>query len=563
MKKQKKESVSDNEKKKGKALLGVLLGLLFALCCLVVYGGYRAANSQVNLPNLSYCGVDVGRLTRNETAEALRQAGIDRLANTPLSVSLPMNAKMEINRKEAGAVLMPEEAADAIYDFGHSGNWFSDLISYIHANFAPQNLTAAEYALNEPYLRSEIHHAAEELLKLSADTEIHVELKPGIESTETEDSESGGTAADESQDETAKFEPKIWLLKGAGELSLNEDDLFEAIKKALIATDHGIEYNVLQGSLMLPDFQNLYDEIYAEPQDASYSDTFEVIDEVIGCRFSVDDAVRLWMEAAPLSIVEIPLSVTMPSVTGDELRSRLYRDVLGTRTTEFQWSSDNRIRNIQLASEKLNGLILMPGETLSYNESVGQRTTDAGFLPAAAYADGEVVDEVGGGICQVSSTLYCASMYAQMKTVSRASHYFRVTYLPMGMDATVSWTKPDLKIRNDRAYPVKIQSIVDVDARSITVSFLGTDEDGSYVELDTNWFDLFDEEYTTVAIGWGCNTYCKVFDAEGNLLQTIEQPYSVYYKHPEDIEWPEEKLEADAAAALQEMLANGSAVIVG
>ena len=558
-----KAAVKKPGKNKGKIFLGVLLGLMIMLGCLAVYGGYRAATSQVNLPNLSYCGIDVGRKTRQETVEVLRQAGTDRLAETPLLISLPLDNSLEIDRMKAGAVLLAEDAAEAIFQFGHSGNWISDLSAYLHATVVPQNLTAAEYALNEEYLAEEIHSAGEQLREKTSDAELHVQIRPDpleseISGTDTVESDSGAT-----EEKKEIFQPMIRLQKGAGELSLNEDGLLAAIKKALIANEQEIVYNELQGSLRIPDFQALYEKLYSEPEDASYDDTFHVLDETVGCSFSVDEAVSLWTRAEPLSTFVIPLKLTMPAVSGDQLRARLYRDFLGTRTTEFQWSSDNRIRNIQLAAGKLDGLILLPGETLSYNEAVGQRTTEAGFLPAAAYADGDVVEEVGGGICQVSSTLYCASMLAQMKTVSRACHYFRVSYLPMGYDATVSWTKPDLKIRNDRAYPVKITTEVDVDARSVTVTFLGTDEDGSYAELDNHWFDIFDEEYTTVSIGWGCNTYINIFDSSGNLIETIEQPYSVYYKHPEDIEWPEEKLEADARAAMEEALANGTAVIVG
>lgn len=562
MKKQKATETKPG-KKKWKIFLGVVLGLVIVLSCLAVYGGYRAANSVVNLPNLSYCGIDVGRMTKQETAEALRKAGTDRLAETPLRVTLPLHSSLEIDRMKAGAVLLADDAAEAIFQFGHSGNWVADLSAYLHALFVPQNLTAAEYALNEPYLAEKIHAAGKQLRENTADTEIHVMIRPEPAETEENEAEAEETDTEEREEKEEVFQPMIRLQKGAGELMLNEDGLLTAIKKALIANEQEIVYNELQGSLRMPDFQALYESLYAEPQDAEYDDAFQVIDETVGCSFPVDEAESLWTKAEPLAIVEIPLEVTMPAVTGDELRARLYRDLLGTRTTEFQWSSDNRIRNIQLAAEKLNGLILMPGEMLSYNEAVGQRTTEAGFLPAAAYADGDVVEEVGGGICQVSSTLYCASMLAQLTTVSRACHYFRVSYLPMGYDATVSWTKPDLKIRNDRTYPVKIQTDVNVDARSLTVSFLGTDEDGSYAELDNHWFDIFDEEYTTVSIGWGCNTYINIFDASGNLIQTIEQPYSVYYKHPEDIEWPEEKLEADARAALEQALANGTAVIVG
>ena len=190
-----------------------------------------------------------------------------------------------------------------------------------------------------------------------------------------------------------------------------------------------------------------------------------------------------------------------PEISGEELRSRLYRDRLGSQTTLYTYSSDNRISNIKLAASKFDGMILLPGETFSFNEVVGKRTREAGFLEAGAYSDGEVVQEIGGGICQVSSTLYCAAMYAQMKTVYRESHYFRVDYLPIGYDATVSWSKPDYKFRNDREYPVRLHAWCDEYGKSLTVEIWGTDVDGSYVELSCWQEPVYDEEFTEVVIG--------------------------------------------------------------
>lgn len=97
----------------------------------------------------------------------------------------------------------------------------------------------------------------------------------------------------------------------------------------------------------------------------------------------------------------------------------------------------------------------MPGETFSYNQVVGQRTKAAGFKEAPAYLNGKVVQEYGGGICQVSSTLYNAVLYANLEITERTNHGFKPSYVKPGLDATVSWGGPDFKFTNNRNYPIK------------------------------------------------------------------------------------------------------------
>jgi len=112
-----------------------------------------------------------------------------------------------------------------------------------------------------------------------------------------------------------------------------------------------------------------------------------------------------------------------------------------------------RNKNVRLACEKLNGTIIRPGEEFSYNYTIGERTEEKGYGTAAAYSNGEVVQEVGGGVCQVSSTLYNAITEAGLKTTFRSPHTFKPTYVTPGQDATVSWGGPDYRFANVIAYP--------------------------------------------------------------------------------------------------------------
>ena len=116
--------------------------------------------------------------------------------------------------------------------------------------------------------------------------------------------------------------------------------------------------------------------------------------------------------------------------------------------TSLSGSSADRISNVKKACGLLDGLVLIPGQTLSFNDTLGERTEANGWKPATAYANGEVRQEYGGGICQVSSTLYNAVLYANLEIVERACHQFQVGYLPWGMDATIYWGSLDYKFRD-------------------------------------------------------------------------------------------------------------------
>ena len=208
------------------------------------------------------------------------------------------------------------------------------------------------------------------------------------------------------------------------------------------------------------DLEKIHSEIYKEAQDAYITqEPLTVHPNVNGIDFaiSMEDAKKLLEEDK--EEYSIPLKITIADKTVNDLGEDAFPNVLGTFTTRYDASNKNRSNNISLASEKIDGTVIMPGETFSYNQTVGKRTIDAGYKEAGAYAGGKVVQEVGGGICQVSSTLYNAVLYANLEIVDRSNHYFETSYVDPGRDATVSWGSVDFKFKNNRKYPIKIEAI--------------------------------------------------------------------------------------------------------
>lgn len=156
--------------------------------------------------------------------------------------------------------------------------------------------------------------------------------------------------------------------------------------------------------------------------------------------------------------MELPMRHSEAHVGREALDS--ITEVMATFTTKFNAGQVSRSSNIRLAAERLNGIVLMPGEVLSYNDTVGRRTAARGFKPAGIYANGRHEVDYGGGICQVSTTLFNAALLANLKVVSRQNHSMPVPYVPIGRDATVDYGSIDLKIQNPYDHPIAIASQV-------------------------------------------------------------------------------------------------------
>lgn len=227
------------------------------------------------------------------------------------------------------------------------------------------------------------------------------------------------------------------------------------------------------------DIEKIYNEIKKEAQNAYISqEPLEVHSHVNGVDFaiSLEEAKNILEEQKEEYV--IPLKITIPEITLNDLGKEAFPQILGTFSTTYNTSNQNRITNLKLASEKIDGTIILPGETFSYNKVVGERTIAKGYKEAAVYAGGKVVDGIGGGICQLSSTLYNSVLYANLEITSRSNHRFLTSYVTAGRDATVSWGTIDFCFKNTRSYPIKITSKVKNGV--VTTSIYGIKEEKEY-----------------------------------------------------------------------------------
>lgn len=210
------------------------------------------------------------------------------------------------------------------------------------------------------------------------------------------------------------------------------------------------------------DVDKIYNEIYKKMKNAYFTvEPRMVYADVTGIDFrdSVDD-VKAQIEREKKDEYNVALKYTRADVTVNDLGQDAFPDELGSFVTKYS-NNANRTTNLRLASNKINGTVIMPGDTFSYNKIVGERTIAAGYKNASVFENGRIVDGLGGGICQVSTTLYNAVLYANLQIVERTNHMFLAGYADGGRDATVAYGSLDFRFKNNRTYPIKIESRVE------------------------------------------------------------------------------------------------------
>ncbi len=245
------------------------------------------------------------------------------------------------------------------------------------------------------------------------------------------------------------------------------------------------------------DPDKFYKEYNRNVKNATYTGkdgVYEFEKELNGIQINYDEVVDIIEKNRNnTNDYTIPAIITKAEITVESLEKKLISRVISAYTTSFASSDANRAHNVMLAASKINGVILNPGDTFSYNKIVGPRTAATGFKNAHVYEGTKIVDGMGGGICQVSSTLYNSVLMADLKIVKRTNHSMPVGYVPMGRDATVSYGTIDFVFENDKSFPVKITA--NAQNRNLTISIEGVSDIDYTVDLYTETASV--REYTT------------------------------------------------------------------
>lgn len=418
--------------------IGIIFSTIFALINI---------NNDKIISGVSISGIQVSGLSKDEAKskiETLYQEKKEKEINikykdyeTTLNPTL-----LEVNYNV-------DKAVDEAYSTGRKENIFLNNYDILFTLIGKKNIDV-EMTINEEVTKQNIEDIGVNL------PEVVIESSYSVEDDE------------------------LIITKGKEGIVIDTDKLLESIKnelKDINIKEQIIEIPVLNKEPEKIDIDKIHDEIYKEAKDAYYTkNPFAVYPEVEGVDFNVEEAKALLEEEKEEYIIK--LKITKPKVTISQIGSEAFPDQLATFTTRFDVSDVDRSTNLKIACQKINGKVILAGETFSYNKALGARTAAAGYKNGKIYEAGQVVDGIGGGICQISSTLYNSVLLADLEIVERRNHQFVTSYVGPGRDATVVYGVTDFKFKNTRQYPVRISATAQNGIA--TISIYGIKEENEY-----------------------------------------------------------------------------------
>ncbi len=460
----KKRAPAKYAKKSGGPVIGILTVCICLLAVAAIIGGIFIVSLLGGDPtvkaNISIMGVDVKGMTQTELVDALNSEFQKLYSATPITLVID-DQTIELMPQESGISLDAEGAAKAALNYKQSSRKKAalDISNYIFINEDALNAILDETAL-------------------SIDSDL-VETQYEITGNAPENLD----AIDDSASQVLK------VTIGTPGKKLEKDVVLEKILSACSNGENSITYNCPVSDPEPLDLQAIFDQHCSNAIEAEFEDkTYKVLGGTFGYAFDMKQVTSDLANAAFGQVMEFPFHWSEPETTKDELNSQLFRDELSTYTTT-QSSDWNRRENLRLACAAINNVVLYPGDVFSYNGTLGERTTEKGYKPGAAYVGGQTVMDVGGGICQVSSSLYYCTVLADLEIVERDCHTYASSYTPLSTDATVYWGGIDYKFKNNSEYPIRIEA--ESDGGTVTVRLIGTDTKDYYVKFESVHLDTY------------------------------------------------------------------------
>ena len=441
----------------------LLISCAVVLVLVIAFTVIAIANKLNNnvYAGVSFEGIDLSGMTTEEVSKELKDYETEIYSR---SVLIYQNDKllMEMNAEDLGLKVNIESIKKEISEFARNKNAFENNINVIKSWMFGKNFNVV-YELNS----QKVAVISSKLLSL-------------IE----------GSVIDDSFTVSGN---KLIITKGKSGLDIDKDKIIEELADILVGKKNlgkvaRYDIGTTKRAPKLLDVDVVYAEVHKEPKDAKVDETtkppvYETHEN--GVDFDKEElrnVLSLSENNVEGKVIEFELTITEPKVKLADLKWELYSDLLGTYSTTFSTAAGyaNRNSNIRVSANYINGTIVMPGEIFSFNKTVGDcGLASRGFKMATVYSGGKVEQGMGGGVCQTSSTLYNAVIYANLEIVQRDNHGYTVSYVPCSRDATIYYPYLDFKFKNTREYPIKIVAEYN-SAGKITFSIYGTKEDNEY-----------------------------------------------------------------------------------
>lgn len=482
-------------------ILSVLLVVILSAVGVLAYTVLTDPYDCRIAPGVTVGSVDVSGMSKKEAKAALETALDESLNSVSLAVHLPQE-ELVFSPEETGVQIRVRDAVNDAYAFGRkdtSGESQLPLLPYLE--------------VNEDAIRAKLEaYASRWNTELSQPVWTLEGNRPELSTKDFDANAQGQT---------------LVLTMGVPSLHLDIDPIYDQI---LAAYDNSISL-CAAGEFAItpeaepeelaeqPDIQAIWEEIsVAAENDSLDMEKYTFVHGSYGYGFDTAQAQELISAAAPGETIRIPLTITEPEILGEGV---YFRDVLGHCETKHT-NDENRNTNLKLLCQALDGVILQPGDVFSFNGTVGERTEEKGYKPATAYSGTKMIKDIGGGVCQGSTTIYNCALLADLEIVERVCHGATVGYITLGLDAAVNWnTQTDLKFKNNFNFPMMIKA--EVSDGYVRMKILGTDEKDYYIEMRCGFGEEGDVKHAV-------SYKCKFDKITGEPISKEREAFSTYYK---------------------------------
>lgn len=446
--KNEKNVESTKQKKKPIITVIVLTFIILAIAILsTIFALLNNKNDKI-ISGISIFNIDVSNMSKEEAKNKVKENVGTKLAE---DIILKFdNYETTLNPSQVSAQFNIDKAVEEAYGIGRDSNIFVNNYSIIATKFLKKNIDLnLEY--DNTLLDNKINDISSKLPNARVQSSYYIE------------------------------DEDLIIVKGTAGNVINKEKFKEELISEIrnINKKNIIELPINNAEPDEIDLEKIRKEIYKVPVNAYVKkDPFEVHTHINGVDFgiSIEEAKKIIEKDE--KEYEIPLKITVADITLADLGAEAFPDKLSHYTTNYNTGDYNRTTNVELSAKKISGTIILPGEIFSYNQVVGERTISKGYKEAAAYAGGKIVQSIGGGICQTSSTLYNAALLANLEITDRSNHLFETSYVEPSRDATVSWGTLDFQFKNTRKFPIKV--VTDVGGGVLDIAIYGVKEDVEY-----------------------------------------------------------------------------------
>lgn len=509
-------------KKSGKALLIAALCVVGALVIGFGAACFAASRSSEILRGTSVFAMDFGGMTAAQAAQTLEQ-DVVRSGNGHAEFRMSDGREVSKSYAELGLDLDCEQTAQRLCAYGRDGGVLQNGWQYMLSILGGKKQVEPVWNIDAAQLRK----AAREIGDTLNDAPVNFSY---------------------TADETG-----LRAVKPRDGQKFTADGVIKACEERICSGGELVYYLEPDVPVIAPE-KGDYAAYLAELQrqtsepcaNASYDKESEnILPERTHISFDLDAAVAKMNAAEGGASVLITTEVECPAVTAEVLEQVLFRDVIGTYTTKVG-GAPGRHKNVQLTASRIDGYVMNSGESIKYAELTTPFTLENGYFLAPMYFQGKTVDGAGGGACQASSTLYAASLLANLEIVQRVNHGFASDYIGLGLDATVAEGGPEFEVRNNTDYPIRVQAIFETKNGKdyITVNLLGTKTDDTYVRIRTEVLSTtpYEEEIVeteelapgvqeveqTPYTGYLVKTYRQIYSGDGKLISETFEATSKY-----------------------------------